>query len=196
MEMCWNNWGLSLLFIKGRFHGSYWSSVGSLGIKARIKMCKVLFFMSFRHTASLVSYAHRAFLDLKERPEDPISVPRSDVIPTLCHCPHQQLRTQPDFHPEHKGFSQRCITTIVLLLQGFQLFFLEAIITVQVSRSMRLEYKKISFCISRNVRTYCLMHMERMSCMFWFSLFIFWIAQNQSFCRGKKRGVFVFPTEG
>lgn len=68
MEMCWNNWGLSLLFIKGRFHSSYWSSLGSLGIKARIEICKVLFFIYFPHTAGLVSYAHKAFLDFKGKP--------------------------------------------------------------------------------------------------------------------------------
>lgn len=57
MEMCWNNWGLSLVFIKGRFHSSYWSSLRSLGIKARIEMHKVLFFLQF----SLI---------LKESPEE------------------------------------------------------------------------------------------------------------------------------
>lgn len=68
MEMCWNNWGTSLLFIKGRFHSSYWSSLGPLGIKARIEMCKVLFFIYSPHTANLVNYAHRAFLDFKGKP--------------------------------------------------------------------------------------------------------------------------------
>lgn len=121
-------------------------------------------------------------------------MPRSGVIPTLCLCPYQQLRTQPDFPPEHKGFSQRCITTIVLLLQGFQLFFLEAIITVQVSRSMRLEYKKkISFCISRNVRMHCLMHMERMTVYSGFLSSYFELHYTSHFVGVKREGFLFFP---
>lgn len=51
-------------------------------------MCKVLFFKSFHHTASLVSYAHRAFLDLKESPEEVTFQCPGQVRSPLCATVH------------------------------------------------------------------------------------------------------------
>ena len=69
MEICWNNWGLSLLFIKGRFQSSYWSPLGSLGIKARIETCIVLhIFFPILPVLWAMYTGHP--LNLKESPEE------------------------------------------------------------------------------------------------------------------------------
>lgn len=69
-EMFWNNRGLSLLFIKSKFHSSYWSSQGSHGIKARIECVKHCSSYVFPILPVLWAMHTGHSLILKESPEE------------------------------------------------------------------------------------------------------------------------------